>query len=219
MANIVEKHIFFIDDEQRIREVVKETLKHSNFKVSCFDDPIECLAQLHSKKCELLITDLKMPKKDGIELLMDVQRIAPWVPVLIITGFGNIPTAVKAIRAGAVDFIEKPLVKTDLIRRIELILKNNLYSHPHLGTPLTRTERKILQIVMDGKSNQEIATILNRSVRTVEVHRTHIMRKLGVGNLVDLVKRVTTMKLVDIEEKHPPDEDKPNSENDEQITS
>jgi two-component system response regulator FixJ len=213
MATIVEKHIFFLDDEPTVREVVRETLEDSNFKVSCFGSPIECLSCLRSKKCDLLITDLKMPEKDGIELLTDVQHLAPWVPVLMITGYGDIPTAVKAMKAGAVDFIEKPLEKKDFVRKIKSILKTNVSAHPGLGNSLTRTEKKVLQLVIDGMSNKEIAVLLHRSARTIEVHRAHIMHKLGVDNLVDLVKRVASMGLIDLEEKKPPNKDEPNSEN------
>jgi len=217
MANIVEKHIFFLDDEPTICEVVKETLEDSDFKVSCFGNPVECLARLRSQKCHLLITDLKMPEKDGIELLADVQHLAPWVPVLMITGYGDIPTAVKAMKAGAVDFIEKPLDKKNFVRKIRSILKKNAATHPDLGASLTRNETKILQLIINGMSNKEIANLLHRSARTIEVHRAHIMRKLGVDNLVDLVKRIASMGLVDLEEKPEQDEDKPDSENNEQL--
>ncbi len=217
MADIAEQHIFFLDDEPAIREVVKETLEDSDFKVSCFGSPIECLARLRSQKCDLLITDLKMPEKDGIELLADVKHLAPWVPVLMITGYGDIPTAVKAMKAGAVDFIEKPLDKKNFMRKIRSVLKKNVSAHPDLGNSLTRNEAKILQFIVNGKSNKEIANLLHRSARTIEVHRAHIMHKLGVDNLVDLVKRVASMGLVNLEEIQPPDEDKPNSENDEQV--
>jgi two-component system response regulator FixJ len=209
----IEQHIFFLDDEPTIRDVVRETLEDSKFKVSCFGDPYECLAGLRSKRCDLLITDLKMPEKDGIELLADVQHLAPWVPVLMITGYGDIPTAVKAMKAGAVDFIEKPLEKKDFVRKIQSILKKNVSTHPDLGTSLTRAEKKILQLVIDGKSNKEISMLLHRSSRTIEVHRAHIMHKLGVDNLVDLVKRVAVMGLVNLEEKKQSDEDKPALEN------
>jgi two-component system response regulator FixJ len=213
MAEEVEKHIFFLDDEPTIREVVRETLQDSNFKVSCFGNPIECLAWLRSKKCDLLITDLKMPEKDGIELLADIQQLVPWVPVLMITGYGDIPTAVKAMKAGAVDFIEKPLEKKNFVRKVKSILKKSVSSHPDLGASLTRAEKKILQFVINGKSNKEIAVMLHRSARTIEVHRAHIMHKLGVDNLVDLVKRVAAMGLIDLQEKPEQDKNEPNSEN------
>lgn len=218
MANIAEKHIFFLDDEPTIREVVKETLEDSEFMVSCFGSPIECLAQLRSQKCDLLITDLKMPEKDGIELLVDIKHLAPWVPVLMITGYGDIPTAVKAMKAGAVDFIEKPLDKKNFVRKIRSILKKNASTHPDLGDSLTRNETRILQLVLDGMSNKQIASVLHRSARTIEVHRANLMHKLGVENLVDLVKRVASMELAGLEEKQEPDEDKPESEIDEEIT-
>lgn len=218
MANIIDKSIFFLDDEPKIREVVRETLEDSKFKVSCFGNPIECLARLRSQKCDLLITDLKMPEKDGIELLVDIKHLAPWVPVLMITGYGDIPTAVKAMKAGAVDFIEKPLEKKSFVQKIKSILEKNVSTHPELGISLTRTETKILKLVLDGQSNKEIAVLLHRSSRTIEVHRAHIMHKLGVDNLVDLVKRVASMGLFDLGKKRPPNEDKPNSENDEQVT-
>ena len=158
-----------------------------------------------------------MPEKDGIELLMDVQHLAPWVPVLIITGYGDTQTAVKAMKAGAVDFIEKPLEKKNFIRKIKSILKQHVSTHPDLGTSLTWTEKKILQLIIDGKSNKEIAIILNRSVRTVEVHRAHIMHKLGSDNLFDLIKRVAAMGLIDLKEKPEKEANKLNSENDGQL--
>ena len=209
MAKTAEKHIFFLDDEPTIREVVRETLEDSNFKVSCFGSPTECLACLRSQKCDLLITDLKMPEKDGIELLTDIKHLAPWVPVLMITGYGDIPTAVKAMKAGAVDFIEKPMDKKNFVRKIKSILERNVSTRPELGISLTRTETKILKLVLNGLSNKEIAVLLHRSARTIEVHRANIMHKLGVDNLVNLVKRVASMELVDMEEKPEQDEDEP----------
>ena len=217
MADNVEKHIFFLDDEPTIREVVKETLEDSKFKVSCFDNPTECLVRLRSQRCDLLITDLKMPEKDGIELLTDVQHLAPWVPVLMITGYGDVPTAVKAMKAGAADFIEKPLEKKSFVRKIKTILKKNVSVHPDLGTSLTRTEKRILQLVINGMCNKEIATMLHRSARTIEVHRAHIMHKLGVDNLVELVRRVAAMGLIDLEDKPEEEANKLNSETDGQF--
>lgn len=216
MTRVTKKHVFFLDDEPTIREVVKETLENSNFTVSCFGSPFECLTRLRSKKCDLLITDLKMPEKDGIELLTDVRHLAPWVPVLMITGYGDISTAVKAMKAGAVDFIEKPLEKKNLVRKIRSILENNVATNPNLGISLTRTEKRILQLVLDGMSNKEIANLLHRSARTIEVHRAHIMHKLGADNLVDLVKLVASMGLVDLQEKTKLQQDKPDLDSSEQ---
>ena len=203
MADTIKKHIFVLDDEPIVHEVIKETLENSNYKVTCFGDPVKCLARLRSIKCDLLITDLKMPNKDGIEVSNEVQRLAPWIPVLMITGYGDIQNAVKAMKAGAIDFIEKPLNKKTFLQKIKSILKENACTRPELGIALTRTEKKVLQLVINGMNNNEIADLIHRSVRTIEVHRTHIMHKLGVNDVVSLVKRVALMGLVDLQKNRP----------------
>ena len=149
---------------------------------------------MSSQKCDLLITDLRMPEMDCIELLRRTRLIAPWVPVLIITGYGDVPTAVEAIKAGAADFIEKPLDKRSFVLKVKSLLPEN-GNHKHLGEPLTQTEQRVLKLVLGGKSNKEIANLLKRSKRTIEVHRARVMRKLGAESLVDLVKLTATMGL------------------------
>jgi FixJ family two-component response regulator len=203
--------VFFLDDEPQIREVVKETLEESDLEVECFDSPAECLDRLCSKECDLLITDLKMPEKNGIELLADVKHIASWLPVLMITGYGDIPTAVKAIKGGAVDFIEKPLAKESFVRKVKSILNQGIPENIRPSKPLTRTEASILKLVIQGKSNREMANLLNRSIRTIEVHRSHLMQKLGVDNVIDLTKLVVSMGLID-QELELPDEDEGKAE-------
>lgn len=205
-AKSVKRCIFFLDDERKIRDVVKETLEESGIEVECFNSPAECLARLRSKKCDLLITDLKMPEKNGIELLAEAKHIAPWVPVLVITGYGDIPTAVRAIKGGAVDFIEKPLAKESFVRKIKSILQRSAPGDIQLGKSLTRTEASILRLIIKGKSNREIASLLNRSIRTIEVHRAHLMQKLGIDNVIDLIKWGAAMGLIDLEQELP-DED------------
>lgn len=132
MTNTIKKHIFVLDDEPTVCEVLREILEDLNYKVSCFGDPIECLAQLGSNRCDLLITDLKMPNKDGFEVLKEVQRIAPWIPVLMITGYGNIQNAVKAMKAGAIDFMEKPLDKKNLVHKIKSIFSKEHFHSPRI---------------------------------------------------------------------------------------
>lgn len=191
-------HIFFVDDEPRVRKVVSETLEQLDVKVTCFAGGVECLDKMQSQTCDLLITDLKMPGIDGLELMKNARNIAPWMPVLVITGYGDIPTAVESVKSGAVDFIEKPLELETFLRKIKSILQKSSSFKKYLGKPLTRSESKILKHVIDGKSNREIAQELHRSVRTIEVHRSRIMQKFGVENLVDLIKRAAVMGLVEM---------------------
>ena len=116
-----------------------------------------------------------MPEMDGIELVTNVKHHAPWVPVLIMTDDGDVRTAVRAMKAGAVDLIERPLNKDDLIRMVESILQKDVLSNACVGKPLTAVQMRVLKMVIDGKSNKEIADLLDRSIRTVEVHRANMM--------------------------------------------
>ena len=198
MSNSSGQHIFFVDDESNVRQVIVETLEQLGLNVSCFANGEDCLEKLRSQKCDLLITDLRMPEMDGIELLRRAALVSPWVPVLIITGYGDIPTAVEGIKAGAVDFIEKPLDKKSFLEEVEsILLENGEQRDIYLGGDLTRSEMRVLKQVIDGKTNKEIASLLNRSRRTIEVHRAAAMRKLGADNRIDLVIRATTMGLAD----------------------
>jgi len=213
MATIAEQHVFFLDDEPEVRDVVRETLEEADIKVTCFGNPIKCLARLRSQKCDLLITDLRMPEKDGLQLLADVKRLAPSVPVLMLTGYGDVPTAVKAIKGGAVDLIEKPLSKQAFLQKVRSILQESTPATIGPRESLTKTEMSVLKLIIDGKSNREIADVLHRSIRTVEVHRSRIMRKLGADRLIDLIKRGAAMGLVSLEAKQELQETAPDYEN------
>jgi two-component system response regulator FixJ len=196
MTNISKLHIFFVDDEPKVRELVGGTLEQAGFKASCFASAADCLEQLRADKCDLLITDVKLPGMSGIELLTEVKRFTPSLPVLVVTGYGDIPMAVRVMKAGAADFIEKPLEGQVLLSAVEFALKQIAPTDPLLRKGLTRAEMRVLYMILDGKTNKETANLLHRSVSTVEVHRKHIMRKLGVDNIVDLVKQATALGLI-----------------------
>ncbi len=180
-------------------EVLGEILKEFSPKVSCFTCAEDCLKQLDSQRCDLLITDVKMPGMDGIQLLGEIRRSAPWLPVLVITGYSNIPMAVRAVKAGAVDFVEKPLEKKRFLQQVKSILQKSSINDSYVGKPLTGREMRVLKLIISGKSNREIARLLHRSIRTIEVHRNHIMHKLAAENIVDLVKRTAMMGLVELQ--------------------
>ena len=188
MANRAKQHVFFVDDEPKVRKVVGRTLKQIGLRVSCFTCAADCLEQLPFHSCDLLITDVKMPKMDGIELLAEVKRIIPSLPVIVITGYGNISMAVRAMKAGAVDFIEKPLGRRSLLLAVESVLKRNAWADPLLGKLLTPTEIIVLRFILDGKSSKDIAIIRHRALSTIEDHRNKIYKKIGVTNLNGLFK-------------------------------
>ena len=191
------QHIFFVDDEPAVCRSVSYTLRRSGYKVSCFADADHCLQQLQMRSCDLLITDVRMPNIDGIELVRRAKRIVPWLPILVITGYGDIPMAVRAVKAGATEFIEKPLQKQSFLAAIQAAIKQQNLGDILKGKSLSKKETAILHLILQGRGNKEIAQILHRSIRTVEDHRRHIMHKLDVDNMIDLAKRAAVMGLAE----------------------
>jgi len=191
--------VFFVDDDAGIRELISEELEAVGCKVSCFANGIECLEQLPKQNCNLLITDVKMPDMDGMTLLSKTKRVAPWVSVMVITGFGDIQMAVRAIQLGAADFVEKPLDRKLFLHKVETILRQDDFVDTPTCQALTKTEKKILNLVLEGKRNKEIAYGVHRSTRTIERHFSDILRKFGVDNVVDLVKKAAHRDMEDVE--------------------
>ncbi|MHC4157530.1 MAG: response regulator transcription factor [Planctomycetota bacterium] len=189
------QHIFFVDDTPAVRKSVAKTLKWSGCKVTCFANAADCLEKLMVQSCDLLITDVKMPGMDGIELVRRAKSIAPWLPVLVITGYGDIPMAVRAVKAGAADFIEKPLQRESFLESVRVALRQGVLKDLVRGKALSKKEMTILRLIIQGRSNKDIANILHRSIRTIEDHRHHLMHKLDVDNVVDLIKRAAVMDL------------------------
>lgn len=188
------KHIIFVDDEPQVCKAVEQTLSR-DFDVSCFESGHKCLEALDKCDCDLVITDVNMPGMSGLELLAKVKRTNPALPVLVVTGYGEVPLAVRAMKAGAADFIQKPLDRENLLHLVRT-LTDQTGSIDHLvAKKLTDAEKQVLHLIVSGMTNKDIALHLHRSVRTVEQHRSHIMRKLDVTNLVDLVKVATGMDL------------------------
>ena len=197
MADNSKKLIFVVDDDSCICDTVSVILKQANLRCVCFSNAEDCLEELRSLNCDLLITDVQMAGKDGIELLGEVKHIMPWLPVIIMTSYGDISMSVKAVKAGAFDFIEKPFGCQRLLGTVEKSLKHNNLTNLLRGKSLTKTEMINLRLLLEGRSNKEIAHILHRSIRTIEDHRGHIMHKLDVNNIVELVTRAAALGLLD----------------------
>jgi len=196
--------IFVVDDDDCIRAAVCAILKRAKYDCTCFADVASCLEEMraqnrdHADGCDLLVTDVKMPEKNGMDLLQEVRAGYPWIPVIMMTAYGSIPMSVQAVKTGAFDFVEKPVDEAKLLAIVESALLKEAELHdPLVGKPLTRSERIVLCLILEGISNKRIAYILERSERTIEVHRSRVMRKLGVDNLVDLVKKASAMGWTD----------------------
>jgi FixJ family two-component response regulator len=193
--NPQEASVFFVDDDPGIRRAVQRTLETSGLRATVFPSAEDCLAALATQACDVLITDVRLDGMDGISFLREVKRRFPWLPTIIVTGYGDVPLAVTAVKAGAVEFIEKPLDRERLLSAIQEALKATPRRELPPLEPLSETELQVLRLVLDGKTTREIADTLNRSTRTIETHRHNVMHKLGVKNTAQLVRRATAIGL------------------------
>jgi len=196
MTGMRAARVVFVDDEPTVCASVRKTLKRAGADVHCFPCAQDCLQHLATARCDLLITDVRMPGRDGMDLLAEVKERLPWIPVLIVTGYADVPLAVQALKAGAADFVEKPLDRDTFLQTVERLIERNARPAAFLEESLTRAERRILYHVLDGRNNREIAAALHRSPRTIEVHRRHVMQKLGAANIIELLQRAADLGLL-----------------------
>lgn len=186
-------HVLLVDDNEGFRESTTWLLEGKGFGVEAFAAADEVLKRIAmptvpSEAC--VVSDIRMPGMSGIELQAELNKRGCKLPLIFITGHGDIPLAVAAMRDGAADFIEKPFQPETLVQSIEGALRNATARHAS-GTALdklTQRERQVLELVVMAKPNKIIADILGISIKTVELHRAHVMSKLGARNIQELIR-------------------------------
>ncbi len=189
--------VFLVDDDAAVRDALGVLFRTEGLTVSAYASAENFLATCPLDVCGCLVLDLHMPGMGGIELQKALSEQNILLPIIFLTGHGDIPMSVRALKAGAVDFLEKPANPDVLLARVRDALAQDLRrrtvgaEQAALGAlydRLTVREREILAQVSDGKTSKEIARSLGISPRTVEVHRSHIMGKLGADSLADLIR-------------------------------
>lgn len=190
---ILHKIIYIVDDNSDVCKAISNILNQSGYQTRYFTDPKQCLKELNFQSCDLLLADCIMPEMSGIEFMEQAKQAFPWIPVVIITAYSNVPTAVLAMKSGAANFLEKPFDKEALLSIIDEVFKKS-YNNNSLRISLTRMEKKVLELILDGNNNENCAKLLNRSRRTIETHRANLMKKFDVNNVVDLIKKSSLIK-------------------------
>jgi len=187
--------VHLVDDDEAVRDSVAFLLESADYRVRTYDDPHAVLAALRSGiSMSCLVTDVRMPEMDGLQLVRESRGIDPDLPIIVITGHGDVPLAVEAMKIGAADFIEKPFDDEHLIRALRLALATTprgTDEHADIRRRLdllSAREREVLQGLVDGHPNKVIAWRLNISPRTVEVYRAKAMSKMGAGSFAELVQ-------------------------------
>ncbi len=192
-----EATIFVVDDDPGVRQSLEMLIRAIGQSVETYASAGEFLDAYTAERPGCLVLDLRMPGMSGLELQEELGSRGSNLPVIFITAHGDVPTAVDAVKGGAIDFIQKPFRDQDLIEKIELALEQNeraLEDSAERGdvqarvASLTSRERQVMDIVVDGKTNKAMATELRLSERTVEIHRARVMSKMGAESLADLVK-------------------------------
>lgn len=196
--------VFIVDDDDAQRDSLVWLLESHGHAVRAFPDAESFLAAWDGSFAGCLLLDVRMPGMSGLELFEELARRHCALPVIFITGHGDVPMAVAALKKGAADFIEKPFSAEEMLKMVENCLARESEERKHRRartdtaqrlTQLTTREREVLDLIIAGKLNKQIADVLGISIKTVEVHRARVMDKMGVSTLASLIRRVVSAEL------------------------
>jgi len=189
--------VFLVDDDAAVRDALGLLLGIQGYRIALFSNAEDFLKAWRPAWLGVLLIDIRMPGMDGLELQQQLKKLGCEMPIIIITGHGDVDLARQAFRADAHDFLEKPLDEDKLINAIEESFVDvrqqasasaRRASARALFPALTPREKEVMELVVAGRHNRDIAVLLDISARTVEVHKARIMDKLGVDNIADLVR-------------------------------
>ena len=193
--------VFVVDDDEAMRESLTWLIESVGLNVETFSSADDFLKFYYPGRPGCLLLDVRMPGMSGLELQGHLQKQQVKVPVIIITGHGDVPMAVRAMKAGAIDFIEKPFNDEQLLESIRNALSIDDTQRDEQAfkaevasrlAQLTPRESEVMDMVTSGKSNKEIANTLGVSAKTVEAHRAKVMEKMEAGSLAELVRLVVS---------------------------
>jgi two-component system response regulator FixJ len=198
--------VHVVDDDEAARESLAYLLTSAKINVRTHDSAVAFLEALPTLSLGCVITDIRMPGLSGIDLLKELKKTAHPVPVIVITGHGDVPLAVEAMKIGAMEFLEKPFDDEVLVASVRAALNNRETTEKHdskraelldrLAT-LSHRERQVLEGLVAGNPNKTIAFDLAISPRTVEIYRAHVMTKMKAASLSDLVRMAMLAGILD----------------------
>ncbi|MEM7459752.1 MAG: response regulator [Pseudomonadota bacterium] len=194
---MTDRTVFLVDDDEAIRHSASFMLRHAGFMVKTYPDGLSFLEQIKDDQEGCILLDVRMPGMDGLAVQNALNQRGINLPVIILTGHGDVPVAVEAMKGGALEFLEKPYEKQALVGAIENAFssldsqtaddKRSREAQAKL-TSLTPREMEVLECLVDGQTNKGIAQTLSISPRTVEIHRAHMMEKLQADSLSNALR-------------------------------
>lgn len=189
--------VYILDDDDGMRRALTVLMTTVGYQPVAFARPVEFLEKYDPGQPGCLVLDVRMPEMSGLEVQQQLNRTGSMLPVILITGHGDIPMAVQAMKDGAFDFLQKPFRDQELLDRINAALKLDAENRESLERladlksreeALTPREREVMAFVVDGRANKVIAIDLGLSERTVEIHRANVMEKMGARSVAHLVR-------------------------------
>jgi two-component system response regulator FixJ len=189
--------VHVVDDDASIRDSLSLLLGAAGFAVRTYDSAVAFLQGAADRGTGCVLTDVQMPELNGIELQRRMTELGIRLPVIVMTGHGDVPIAVEALKAGALDFLEKPFEEEHLLQAVREAIEVSQKQHDEAAAvaditarlaTLTPREREVLERLLAGQPNKTIAYDLGSSPRTVEVHRARVMEKMGARSLAELVR-------------------------------
>lgn len=199
--------MYVVEDDEAVRDSLELLLKSDGKPVKTYESATAFLKDYSDKMAGCIVLDIRMPGMDGMELQKKLNEKHSILPIIFVTGHGDVPMAVDAMKEGAVDFIQKPYREEALLEKIEAALKQDLEQRKSLDEKqeiirriksLTPREHEIMDRMIAGQANKVIAIELEISQRTVEIHRSRVMHKMGTHSLAHLVRMVLSVKdLID----------------------
>jgi FixJ family two-component response regulator len=189
--------VFVVDDDEAVCASLKLLLKTLGMPAQTYASAQEFLATFDARRGGCLVLDIRMPGMSGLELQEELNARGAMLPIIFVTGHGDVPMAVEAMQRGAMDFLQKPFRDQDLLDRVTEAMAKDRAGRELLGNRerirarvahLTPREREVMTLVTQGKANKVIAADLDLSQRTVEIHRAHVMEKMGANSLAHLVR-------------------------------
>ena len=191
--------VHIVEDDEAVRESLQLVLESIGYRVSVYDSANRFIEAWNPDMAGCLVLDIRMPGMNGMELQRRLNERNSILPIIFVTGHGDVPMAVEAMQQGAVDFVQKPYREQELLEKIERAFRLDAENRQSLQSrqditvrlsSLTPRELEVLRLMVEGKANKVIAIDLSISQRTVEIHRARVMEKLGANSLAHLVRMV-----------------------------
>ena len=197
--------VFIVDDDDGVRRAVQDLVESVGLRAECFATGQEFLDKKRTSDPSCLVLDVRLPQMSGLEFQRMLAEVGIQIPIIFITAHGDIPMSVRALKSGAVEFLTKPFRNQDLLDAIQQALQRDRAAREQQDDvdelhgrylTLTARERAVMELVVAGKLNKQIASEIEISEATVKIHRGNVMEKMQAGSLIELVRMADKLKPV-----------------------